>query len=269
MNSVIPEGLGVVITGAAGGLGRAFCETLAKAQSRIVVADINLEAAKETAADITQAGGEARAIEVDVSNWDSVAALRDEATSYLGQVDMLINNAGVGVVGTVDDTSQEDWEWIMGINLWGVIYGCRAFLPQMRARNAGYMINVASISGLIAPPNLGPYNVTKAAVVSLSETLYSELVHTGINVSVICPTFFKTGIHDSGRGKLNPKLRDKVQRSMEKSKVQSPEVAALSLEAVISGKLYCLPMSKGTMAWRLKRILPNWFHGKLMARRKR
>lgn len=269
MKHSIPTGIGAVVTGAGGGLGRAFCLELAGAGARIVAADLNLEAAEETCGQVREAGGEARAMSVDVASAESVRALAVESGRFLGDVEMLINNAGVAVRGTVDGTSVEDWEWIMGVNLWGVVHGCRAFLPQMRERGRGFVINVSSIAGLLAPPNLAPYNVTKAGVVSLSETLYCEFAGTGVNVSVVCPTFFRTDILEASRGDMDEEVLARVGDVMDRCGVQAPEVARRSLDAVLGGRLYCLPMGKGALGWRLKRLLPRWFHGRLMVPRLR
>ena len=266
MKDSIPKGLRAVVTGAGGGLGRAYCLELAAAGARIVAADLNEESAKETARLVGEAGGEALGLVSDVAKWESVEAMASRAEEFLGDVDLLVNNAGVAVRGTVDGTSQEDWDWIMGVNVWGVVNGCRAFLPKMRARGTGYIVNVSSIAGLVSPPNLAPYNVSKAAVVSLTETLYCELAGTKVNVCVVCPTFFRTDILNSGRGEMDDEVLERVGAVMDRSRVQAPEVARRSLQTVFRGKLYCIPMGKGLLGWRLKRLLPRWFHGWLMAR---
>ena len=269
MTKSIPPKLRTVITGAGGGLGRAFCLELAPTGAQIVVSDINLEGAQETAELIQQAGGEAIAVETDVANWESMEALHSKASEWMEETDLLINNAGVAVRGAIETTSLEDWDWIMGINVWGVIHGCRAFLPGIKERGQGYIINVASAAGLMSTPRLGAYNLTKAAVVSLSETLYGELAHTDINVSVLCPTFFKTNIIESGRGANSEKAKKIITQAMERSKVQAPDVARFALKKVVNGELYALPMQDATWFWRLKRFAPSYFHGKFAAPKRR
>ena len=266
----IPSSFRAVVTGAGGGLGHAFCELLAdQPQAQIVVSDIDLDAANETAELIRIRGAQAIAIQTDVANWNAIKELEQEAADWMGGVDCLINNAGVAVRGDIESISLEDWEWIMGINVWGVLYGCRAFLPKMKQQNSGYIINVASAAGLMSPPRLAPYNMTKAAVVSLSETLYSELAHSDINVTVLCPTFFKTNIIDSGRGVDSPKARKKINEAMAKSKVQAPQVAQFALEKVLNGELYALPMENATWFWRLKRFAPSFFHRRIIPPKRR
>src|SRR6185312_10510780 len=112
---------------------------------------------------------------------------------------LVINNAGVAVGGRVGEVALDDWRWIMGVNLWGVIHGCHVFATQLRAQGSGHILNVASAAGLLAPPGMAPYNVTKAAVVALSETLRGELRDAGVGVTVLCPTFFRTNIAASSR----------------------------------------------------------------------
>ena len=159
-----------VVTGAGSGLGRAFCHELRKRGARLICADIDEAAAQKTAAEV---GG--TAVRCDVAKIEDVEALAAAADRALGGVDLVINNAGVAVAGHVGDVSLDDWRWIMGVNLWGVIYGCHVFAPRLRKQGRGHILNVASAAGLLAPPGMAPYNVTKAAVVALSETLCAEL----------------------------------------------------------------------------------------------
>ena len=259
MHSKIPKEVKAVITGGASGLGRAFCLKLASPGARLVVADIDEEGASETIKMAQEQGAECIYVSTDVSKWEEVELLALKAHEWLGSVDLLVNNAGVGVRGSLEKVSLEDWEWVMGINLWGVVYGCRAFVPDMKANGRGAIINIASLAGLASAPKMGPYNVSKAAVVSLSETLYAELAHSGVGVSVVCPSFFRTNIMKSGRGDQPPKVRALVDRLMDKSKVQAPEVAQAALDAVFSGKLYVLPMVDARLLWRFKRLLPGFF----------
>jgi len=263
MKSKFPNALRAVVTGGASGLGRAFCLRLAERGARVVVADIDYDGAKETVALVEQAGGAGLALEVDVSKWDAVEELAVKAREWLGEVDLIVNNAGVGVRGSLEKISLEDWEWVFGINLWGVIYCCKAFLPAMKKNNRGYIINVASLAGLVSAPKMGPYNVTKAGVVSLSETLCTELAKTKIQISVVCPSFFRTNIMASGRGEQSEAVRAVVARLMDKSKVQAPDVAQASLNAVFAGELYVLPMTDARLLWRMNRFVPAFFQRRI------
>ncbi len=261
-----PNSMRCVITGAASGLGRAFCLELAGRGARIIVSDINEEGASETAHMVREMGGDARVLRADVSTWADHSALREAAVEAWGGTDLLINNAGVAVGGLYESTSLEDWQWIMNINLWGPIYGCRAFVPEMKKRQSGYIVNVASVAGLVSPPFMGPYNITKAGVVSLSETLHSELSDQGIHVTALCPSFFQTNIANSGRGSeaFLDKTKALINTAMAVSKVQAPEVAKAALSAVESGAIYAVPMNDARLFWRLKRAFPQTYYGKVL-----
>jgi len=169
-----------VVTGAGSGLGRAFCLELKKRGARLVCADIDEAAAQRTASEV---GG--TAVRCDVARIEDVEALAAAAERALGGVDLVVNNAGVAVAGPVGEVPLDDWRWIMGVNLWGVIYGCHVFAPRLKKQGRGHIINVASAAGLLAPPGMAPYNVTKAAVVALSETMSAELKQTGVGVTVL------------------------------------------------------------------------------------
>jgi NAD(P)-dependent dehydrogenase (short-subunit alcohol dehydrogenase family) len=251
----LPQPLRAVVTGAGSGLGRALCLELHRRGARICASDIRLEDARSTA---DACGGEA--VRCDVANADEVAALAAIAEKKLGGVDLLVNNAGVAVGGAVGEVSLEDWRWIVGVNFWGPIHGCHAFLPAMKARGAGHVLNVASAAGLISGPQLAPYNMTKSAVVALSETLAVELVGTGVGVTVLCPTFFKTNIAKSARSTpgLAPLMQD-VHKMMEAGKLQADAVARFAIDACEAGRLYALPHADGRWLWRLKRMMPESF----------
>ena len=240
-----------VVTGAGSGLGRAFCLELRKRGARLVCADIDEAAAQKTAAEV---GG--TAVRCDVAKIEDVEALAAAADRALGGVDLVINNAGVAVAGNVGDVPLDDWRWIMGVNLWGVIYGCHVFAPLLRKQGRGHILNVASAAGLLAPPGMAPYNVTKAAVVALSETLGAELKPTGVGVTVLCPTFFQTNIGKNSRA-MDGKQRALVEKLMARSKIQAGDVARLALDAAARNELYALPHADGRWMWRLKRWAPD------------
>jgi len=258
-----PKPLRAVITGAGSGLGRAMALDLAGRGASLMVSDIVQSSAEETAELVRAQGAQAEAMRCDVTDRDSVFALVDETEMRLGGIDLLANNAGVAIGGPFDEISIEDWRWAVDINLWGVVYGCQAAIPKMRAQGHGYIVNVASAAGLLAPPSLSAYNVTKAGVVSLSETLYAEYKTQGIRVAVLCPTFFRTNIIEAMRGATTKKEDAQVIRWMERSKVQAPGVAKEAIDAVRDGKLYVQPMREGRMAWRLKRTAPQRFYDSL------
>ncbi|MEY2884531.1 MAG: hypothetical protein RL490_2255 [Pseudomonadota bacterium] len=247
----------VVVTGAGNGLGRAFCLELKRRGARIIVSDVDLQAARETAALLGEI--EAHAVRCDVSVLPDVRMLAATSNELLGGVDLLINNAGVAVGGELGGGSFDDWRWIIGVNLWGVIHGCEVFLAEFRKAGRGHILNVASAAGLLSLPQMGPYNVTKAGVVALSETLYSELGRGPIGVTVSCPMFFRTDI--ARRGRLaDASVRELAEALMSDSRLTATDVARLSLAGVDAGQLYVVPHAKGRWLWRFKRLLPRLFH---------
>ncbi|HXJ32864.1 MAG TPA: SDR family NAD(P)-dependent oxidoreductase [Candidatus Eisenbacteria bacterium] len=248
-----------VVTGAGGGLGRALCREIVRRGGRVVASDVDLDAARATATAL--GGAEIHAVRCDVARLADVERLAAETDRLLGGVDLVVNNAGVAVGGRLGEIPIGDWEWTVGINLWGPIYGCHVFTPRLRRQGRGHILNVASAAGLLAAPSMSPYNVTKAGVVALSETLHAELAGEGIGVSVLCPTFFQTRIADAARLSGDPELLDLVRGLMSRAKLQADDVARIALEGVARNRLYILPHGDGRWMWRLKRLVPGAFHG--------
>lgn len=246
-----------VVTGAGSGIGRAFALELARRGGEVVCSDISLERAQETAALIGELGGTAHPVACDVSVRDQVEdlALFAELT-FEGPATLVINNAGVGIGGKpVGEIGFEDWNWALGINLWGVIHGCEIFAPQLRAAGAGGFINVASAAGFAAAPLMAPYNVGKSAVMSLSETMAAELAGTGVRVSVLCPTFVKTNVAVDGR--ITEKSSQLAQTLMRRTGFSADRVAVTTLDAYDKGQLYVVPQIDAKVIWRLKRFVPR------------
>jgi NAD(P)-dependent dehydrogenase (short-subunit alcohol dehydrogenase family) len=258
-----PQPLRAVVTGAGGGLGRALALELAERGASMMLSDIDAAAAEQTADSLRRGRARAEVIRCDVTDREAVFALVEETEKRLGGIDLIANNAGVAVGGPFHEISIEDWRWAIDINLWGVIHGCQAAIPKMRAQGHGYVLNVASAAGLLSPPAMSTYNVAKAGVVALSETLYAEYKNAGIRVSVLCPTFFRTKIIETQRGASTEKEVAQIKRWMERSQVQAPEVAKAAIDAVRDGKLYVQPMRDGRKAWRLKRLAPQRFYDSL------
>ncbi len=247
-----------VITGAGSGLGRALAVRLARRKGRILVADINMAGADETVRLVKKAGGDGVALSCDVTRVENVEGAAAEAERRWGGTDILINNAGVAAAGLVGEQSLEDWKWIVGINLWGVIHGCHVFAPRFRKHASGYVLNVASAAGFVSMPEMASYNVTKAAVIALSETLRAELRPCGVYVSVVCPSFFKTNLMHTFR---SPTKRQRVMATnfFRRSRATADEVAAAALAGLESGSLYIVPNADARIAWRLKRFQPELY----------
>jgi NAD(P)-dependent dehydrogenase (short-subunit alcohol dehydrogenase family) len=185
-----------VVTGGGSGIGRGIAHVLADTGMRVVVADIEDPAAEAVASEL---GDRATAMHVDVADLVSVRALADRVEADLGPVDVLCNNAGVTVWGRLVDMKPTDWDWVLSVNLRGVVHGLLAFLPRMRDRRAGHVVNTASMGGLLAGPGLGVYCTTKYAVVAISEALRPEAAEYGVGVSVVCPGLVRTRLDTAGR----------------------------------------------------------------------
>ena len=192
-----------VITGAASGIGLAMAHRLGSAGMRLVLADVEGDALDRAAAELGDAGHDTASLVVDVRDLEQVRALEAFARDRFGEVNVLCNNAGVGAGGLIAQEDDIDlWHWVIDVNLWGVIHGCKVFLPSMISQDGpGHVVNTASMAGLGSAPMMGPYNVSKYGVVALSETLTKEMQMTGsgIGVSVLCPAFVRTRIAESGR----------------------------------------------------------------------
>ncbi|MEQ1065134.1 SDR family NAD(P)-dependent oxidoreductase [Acinetobacter sp. XH1741] len=248
-----------VVTGAGSGIGRSFAIELAKRGGSIVCADINLEAAQETVKLVEQFGQKAFAVQCDVGQAEQVQALADQAEQLLEHpVTLIINNAGVGLGGKFDEMSLEDWKWCMHVNLWGVIHGCHAFVPKLKKLGYGAIINVASAASYTAAPEMSVYNVTKAGVLALSETLSAELRKFNIKVNVLCPTLVPTNIIKNGRipGRYS-KLADHA--LMNYAMTTSDAVANLTLNRLDRGQLYTTPQIDAKLFWLMKRTSPTLY----------
>ena len=252
-----------VVTGAGSGIGAAFAVELACRGGAVVCSDIDEAAAAATVDRITNQGGKAVAIRCDVSKFDDVRDLAAQSQSWFGAAPTLVvNNAGVGAGGApIGEISLDDWHWVLGINLWGRIHGCQVFAPILRTAEASKaprgIINVASAAAFGAVPGMAAYNVSKAGVVSLSETLAAELSGAKVNVTVLCPTFVKTNIIESGRistqsSELATTLTRWIGLSPEK-------VARTCLDANDRGDLYCMPQLEAKIGWSMKRFAPGTF----------
>ena len=250
------KGAAAVVTGAGSGIGAAFAQEIARRGGAVVCSDIDLGRVQVTVAAIEQAGGKALALACDVADAWQVEAMAEQAERWLQRpVDLVVNNAGVGIGGRpVGEIPLEDWQWTVGVNMWGVIHGCHVFAPKLRARGRGGIINVCSAASFAAAPTMGPYNVTKAAVLALSETLAAELAGTGVAVTALCPTWVKTNIARDGR---IPADTNKVaQKMMDLTGLSADDVARTTLNAHDRGQLYVLPQLDARLVWRMKRFAP-------------
>ena len=270
------SGKTAVLTGAGSGFGLECARIGAQRGMNLVLVDVQPDALAAAEAEMQALGAPVLACRVDVSQPAAMDALAAQVKARFGAPHFVFNNAGVGAGGLIWENSVKDWEWVLGVNLWGVIHGVRAFTPMMldaaRADPAyqGHIVNTASMAGLLTPPNMGIYNVSKHAVVALTETLYQDLklVTDQIGASVLCPYFVATGIHNSERnrpagmpaGELTASQR--IQQAMTdkatgSGKVTAAEVAQKVFDAVQSDQFYVFshPKALGNVKSRSDAIL--------------
>ncbi|MDT5172937.1 MAG: hypothetical protein QOG37_188 [Mycobacterium sp.] len=261
--STISHGALAVVTGAGSGIGAAFATELGRRGGAVVCSDIDESAAQQTADAIIEAGAKAVAVRCDVSTLDDVAALAEQAQAWFGAPPTLvINNAGVGAGGAaIGDVSLDDWVWTLGVNLWGPIHGCHVFTPILREADPSGaprgIINVASAAAFGAAPGMAAYNVSKAGVLSLSETLAAELSGTAVKVTVLCPTFVKTNIVESGR--ISEQSSELATKLMRWTGFSAEKVARVCLDAHDRGDLYCMPQFDAKIGWNIKRLAPGTY----------
>jgi NAD(P)-dependent dehydrogenase (short-subunit alcohol dehydrogenase family) len=259
------RGASAVVTGAGSGIGAAFAVELGRRGGAVVCSDIDQAAAQKTADAIAERAAKAVAIRCDVSRIDDVSELAAQSQDWFGAPPTLvINNAGVGAGGApIGDAPLDDWVWTLGINLWGAIHGCHVFTPMLREAGPSHaprgIINVASAAAFGAAPGMAAYNVSKAGVLSLSETLAAELSGTAVRVTVLCPTFVKTNVVKSGveSGRIGEESGELATKLMRWTGFSAQKVARMCLDAHDRGELYCMPQLGAKIAWNVKRLAPQ------------
>ena len=244
-----------VVTGGASGIGLGMATKFAEQGMKLVLADVEVPALEKVAAAFESDGTEVLAVPTDVSSEEAMDALAARTFERFGAVHVVCNNAGVGGGGTMWELTSKDWEWVMGPNLWGVIHGVRVFGKHLVEQDDGHFVNTASMAGMISVGGMGPYNVTKHAVVTLSETLFAELQGVGskVGVSVLCPGFVNTRIFESDRNRpedlqneSEPEVTEEMvaQREMAaefmKQAMPTSQVAEMVFDAIREQKLYIL-----------------------------
>jgi len=241
-----------VVTGGASGIGRAMGERFGREGMKVVLADVEEPALVKAEDEMRTAGADVEAVRTDVSRQEDVDELARRAVARFGAVHLVHNNAGVGSGGLIWEVSEQDWRWILGVNLWGVVHGVAAFVPTLIEQGEGHIVNTASIAGLTSAPFLGPYNATKQAVVAISETLYKDLEAagvTGVGVSVLCPGFVQTRIAESDRNRPSwaperevegaAEMREAIQ-SLVDAGIPADVVGQRVIEAVRNNTFYIL-----------------------------
>lgn len=263
-----------VITGAGSGLGLALARALANEGAHLVLADINAHDLAAAEASLRPTKAEITSVVTDVAWEGSVNALAEAARAHFGAIHLLFNNAGVAISGPIWEHTATDWQWMLGVNLLGVVNGVRAFVPSMLQQiEAAHIVNTASVAGLISPPGFSAYTVTKHAVVAYSEVLYQDLVKANakIGVSVLCPAYFPTRISDSARNRPAA-LRNRdagapaeneaavqTRHAVERGKLSADDIARITLDGIRAGRFYILPHPniKPSIEWRMRDILDD------------
>jgi NADP-dependent 3-hydroxy acid dehydrogenase YdfG len=247
----------VFITGSSSGLGLELARVLAQDGWSLGLFDRNVERLAQVEADFSNLGVPLLAYPGDVTHADELTVAVNSFAATQDGLDVMINNAGVAGSGDFMEISLEDWRWILDINFLGVVHGCRAAIPHLQRNGSGLLINVASAAAFASAASMSSYNATKAAVLSLSETLCVELRDTNTQVSVVMPTFFRTGLLESFRGPQD--LRARAAALMDGSGYSASEVAHDVLHFAARGRTYIALPASARRLWRLKRWMPNTF----------
>ncbi|KAA1395612.1 SDR family NAD(P)-dependent oxidoreductase [Aeromicrobium ginsengisoli] len=245
--SIAPESR-ILVTGAASGLGLALVRQLADRGCRVLATDVHTELP-----DPLRGLDRVAYLSLDVTQDVDWAKARDWVVEEWDGLDYLFNNAGVAAGGRIELSEMDQWQWIVDINLLGVARGCRTFAPMLKAQGSGHIVNTASAAGLVHPPRMSEYNAVKAGVVALSETLFHELKPYGVKVSVICPTFFKTNLTESLRGK-DESANKSAAKLIDNAKLSADVIAARVINGVEKGRHIILTDRDGKIAYAAKRF---------------
>ena len=268
------SGSRILITGGASGLGQALAYCIAKqgglsantrqdTQVKVCIADVNQQRAEETVEKLIQQGAEAFYFPCDITRDDSVEKLRLTIHEKWGGIDMLVNNAGVATGGSFQSESIEQWQWVFEVNLLGMVRVSQAFIEGFKQQGHGKILNIASQAGLTPIPLMTSYNATKAAVVSLSETMRLEFAPFNVDVSVACPAFFKTHLGESIRT-TEPVVKDLLTKFVEKATLTSEDVAQRIIRQVEKSNFLIITHSEGIKVYLLKKLLPRSWYLKIM-----
>jgi NAD(P)-dependent dehydrogenase (short-subunit alcohol dehydrogenase family) len=251
----------MMITGAGSGLGREIALRWAREGWQLALADVNEAGLQETLKLVRAAGGDGFTQRCDVRDYSQLTALAQACEEQLGGIDVIVNNAGVASGGFFGELSLEDWEWQISINLMGVVKGCKAFLPLL-LKSQGRIVNIASMAALMQGPAMSNYNVAKAGVVALSESLLIELKLNKVGVHVVCPSFFQTNLLDSFRGPT-PEMKAQVGKLLESSPISATDIADYIYSEIDKGSFMILPHEQGRVAWAIKQQNPQLLYDEM------
>ncbi len=246
----------VLITGAGCGLGRALCLEFATRGWKIAATDIDMKRISETAALVHEAGGSPLEIRLDVTRPDDFVRTLETINEKWGGLDILVNNAGVAAAGYMEKIALDRWDWIIDLNQKSLVYGCRAAIPAFKEQGRGHIVNVASCAGIASLSEMSSYNATKAAAISLTETLKMELHPHGIGVTAVCPTFFKTNLMDQFNSP-DDRQRLLAEKMFEKSLTTADRIAGKIIRCIEKNRFYLVTPIDARLVWFFKRHFPE------------
>ncbi len=246
-----------LVTGAASGIGRETAMELAREGCHLVLADINAEGLQEVGREVRALGREALCVAGDIAEKSAVDELAKTAVSEMGHIDLLLNNAGVLFLGETRQMELADWEWIVGVNLWGPIRLTHALLPHMIERRAGHIVNTASIAGLVGTPGLAAYSLTKSALVGFSEALRVEVKRYGVDVSVVCPGPIQSNLNDHGRYGSAGAKTGLSEGLLTRTAYPAPKAARAIVRGIRKGKGHIVITPAAHAMWGIKRFSPE------------
>ena len=246
----------IAISGAGSGFGAALAHKYAADGWQVAVTDIDEERAQQTLSEIKQLGGGGFSMLLDTTQSDHWQQLEDNVMHHWDGLQVLVNNAGVATAGNVEDTSMDDWQWVLDIDLMGVVRGCHQFARMFKQQGAGHFVNISSFAGLAGLPFIVSYGVAKAGVVALSEAMRAEMQPHGVGVTVVCPAFVRTRLLDTFRA-TKPEMQAIVTRWMDNSGVTADDIARDIQRAVEKNKFLLLTHAATRKAWKIKRWFPE------------
>lgn len=246
----------VIITGGASGLGAALVKQYARQGAKICIADLHAERAKQVISENNQLASDIFFQACDITHEADITALHQAIVARWGKLDILVNNAGVATGGGLAFEDIEQWQWVLNINLLGMVRMSRAFVPLLADQKHSWLVNIASQAGITPIPYMASYNASKAAVVSFSETMHLELAKQGIRVSVVCPSFFATNLDESMRSN-QPGAHELIQKLLTRSSIKADDVASTIVKQAAAGDFMILSHQEGKKAWWMKRFMPT------------
>jgi NAD(P)-dependent dehydrogenase (short-subunit alcohol dehydrogenase family) len=248
----------IIITGSGSGIGLKLALEFARMNWRIAIAEINKDRAEEASRLVSKEGGKPLIIQCDVTKPEDLKKVLKTVEKEWGGVDILVNNAGVAAGGYFEDIPLDKWEWILAINQKSIIYGCRTFIPLFKKQKSGYIVNVASNAGIASLPLMASYNMTKAAAISMSETLKTELHPFNIGVSAVCPTFVNTNLLVDPTA-MDERTHKLVDTFFDNTAASSEKIARHIVKSIQKNRLYVITQRDGKFMWRMKRWFPELY----------